>query len=140
MHWFTTLVKKDFLINSKDLSNGIAPYSLKREDILNRWTNPALKKKLKIIGRLSLLTLIKCNLILNASKAWQNIPAGSVKKRHPSKKYKTQISLVTEVDNPKTSSLVKPRMKAKQLHCEIPKFKTNCYHQSHKEINVKIKN
>ena len=45
--------------------------------------------------------------LLNASKAWQTIPAGgSLKKREPSK---NKLSLVTEVNEPKTSSLVKPR-------------------------------
>ena len=46
--------------------------------------------------------------LLNASKAWQTIPAGSLKKREPSKK-DTKTSLVTEVDKSKASSLVKPR-------------------------------
>ena len=47
--------------------------------------------------------------LLNASKAWQTIPAGSFKKRKPSKKHpKNQLNLVTEADEPKPSSMVKP--------------------------------
>ena len=46
--------------------------------------------------------------LLNASKAWQTFPADSLKKRQPSKK-DTKTSLVTEVDKPKASPLVKPR-------------------------------
>ena len=45
--------------------------------------------------------------LLYTSKAWQAIRAGgSLKKREPSK---NKLSLVTEVKEPKTSSLVKPR-------------------------------
>ena len=45
----------------------------------------------------------------NASKWCQAIPAGSLKKREPSIKHtKNKLTLVTEVDQPKTSSLVKP--------------------------------
>ena len=37
--------------------------------------------------------------LLNASKAWQTIPDGSLKKWEPSKKHtKNKLSLVTEVD------------------------------------------
>ena len=41
----------------------------------------------------------------------QAIPAGFLKKREPPKKThkKNKLSQVTEVDEPKTSSLVKPR-------------------------------
>ena len=56
---------------------------------------------------------------LNASEAWQTILAGYFEKGDPSKKHtKSQLSLVTKVDESKVSSLVK------QLHREIPKFKT----------------
>ena len=48
--------------------------------------------------------------LLNASKAWQNIPNGSLKKRKLSIKHtKNKLSLVTEVEEPKSSSLLKPR-------------------------------
>ena len=48
--------------------------------------------------------------LLDASKAWQTIHADSLKKRQNIKKYrKKKLSLVTEVDEPKTNSLVKPR-------------------------------
>ena len=46
----------------------------------------------------------------NASKVWETIP-WFLKKREPTKKtYKNKLSLGTEVDEPKTNSLVKPRM------------------------------
>ena len=32
--------------------------------------------------------------LLNASKAWQTIPAGSLKKREPSKKYRQNIQKI----------------------------------------------
>ena len=49
-------------------------------------------------------------LLLNASKAQQTIPAGSLKKRELSKKYpKNKLSLVTEADNSKTTSIVTTR-------------------------------
>ena len=68
--------------------------------------------------------------LLNASKEWQTIPAGSLKKREPSiKQTKNKLSLVTEVDEPNTSSLVKPR----RWNNFIEKFQNlniNCYHQS----------
>ena len=64
--------------------------------------------------------------LLNASKVWQTIPAGSLKKREPSIKHtKNKLSLVTEVDEPKTSALVKPR----RLNNFIVKFQ-NLQHQS----------
>ena len=48
--------------------------------------------------------------LLNASKAWQNIPDGSLKKRELSIKHtKNKLSLITEVEEPKSSSLLKPR-------------------------------
>ena len=48
--------------------------------------------------------------LLNASKAWQTTPAGSLKKRELSMQHKNnKLRLATEVDEPKTSSLVKPR-------------------------------
>ena len=48
--------------------------------------------------------------LLNASKKWQNISAVSLKERELSIKHtKKKLSLVTETDDPKTSSLVKPR-------------------------------
>ena len=48
--------------------------------------------------------------LLNTSKAWQTIP-WSLKKREPTKNHKkNKLKLGTEVDDPKTSSLVKPRM------------------------------
>ena len=48
--------------------------------------------------------------LLNSSKAGQTIPVGSKKKWEPSKKHtKNKLSLVAKVDEPKTSSLVKPR-------------------------------
>ena len=48
--------------------------------------------------------------LLDASKAWQTIPTDSLKKRENIKKYRKQkLSLVTEVDEPKTNSLIKPR-------------------------------
>ena len=41
--------------------------------------------------------------LLNASKAWQTIPDGSLKKWEPSKKHtKNKLSLVTEVDELQT--------------------------------------
>ena len=43
--------------------------------------------------------------------AWWTIPAGSLKKWEPPIKHtKNKWSLVTEVDEPKTSSSIKPRM------------------------------
>ena len=58
--------------------------------------------------------------ILNASKAWQTIP-WFFKKREPTKKHKkNKLSLGKEVDEPKTSSLVK---NVKQFHSEILKLK-----------------
>ena len=48
--------------------------------------------------------------LLNASKMRQTIPAGSLfKKREPPETCKNKLSLVTEADQPKASSLVKPR-------------------------------
>ena len=78
----------------------------------------------KIIGRKLIISKAnKMQRLLNVSKAIQTIPAGFLKKWEPITKYpKNKLSLVTEVDEPKISFVVK--------HCEIPKFKTNCYHQS----------
>ena len=46
--------------------------------------------------------------ILNASKARQAVPAGSLKKREPSKKHpRNKLGLVTEDDEPKSSYTVK---------------------------------
>ena len=53
---------------------------------------------MKIIGR-KLITSNsnKMQPIINASKAWQTIPAGFSKKREPSKKHtKNKFNLVTE--------------------------------------------
>ena len=48
--------------------------------------------------------------LLNASKTSQSILGGSLGKREPSIKHtKSKLSLVTEFDKPKTSSLVKQR-------------------------------
>ena len=48
--------------------------------------------------------------LLSASKAWQTIPAGSLKKREQSIKHtKNKLSLLTEIDDPEISSLVKTR-------------------------------
>ena len=48
--------------------------------------------------------------LLNASKVWETNPSGALKKREPSIKHtKNELSIVTEVDEPKTSSFVKPR-------------------------------
>ena len=48
--------------------------------------------------------------LLNASKALQAVPTGFLKKvRAILKTHKNKLSLVTEADEPKTSSLVKPR-------------------------------
>ena len=47
--------------------------------------------------------------LLNISKLWQTIPAGSLKSETIYKTYKNKLSLVKEVDEPKTSSLVKPK-------------------------------
>ena len=51
--------------------------------MLKRWANPAtLKKSLKIIGRkLIISNSNKIQPLLNASKEWQNVPAGSLKTR-----------------------------------------------------------
>ena len=52
----------------------------------------------------------KMQPLTDASKAQQTIPADSLKKREPSKKHpKNKLILVTEVDEPKASSVVKPR-------------------------------
>ena len=48
--------------------------------------------------------------LLNVSKAWQTIPAGSLKRWKPSKRHtNNKLSLVTEVEDPNTSSIVKLR-------------------------------
>ena len=62
----------------------------------------------------------------NDSKVWQTIPAGSLKKREPSKKHsKNKLSLVvTEVDEQKTSSYSETK-KVKLFHTEIPNSKHN---------------
>ena len=66
--------------------------------------------------------------LLNTLKAWQTFPAGSLKKREPSKKHtKNKLSLVPEVDEPKISPLVKP----KRWNNFIVKF------QDLKQINMK---
>ena len=63
--------------------------------------------------------------LLNASKAWQNIPAGSLRKREPSRRDPKNISLVTEADDPKTSSAVKPRgWNHKKINVENEQRKT----------------
>ena len=52
----------------------------------------------------------KMQALVNTSKVQQTIPAGSLKKLKPSKKHpKNKLSLVREVLESKTSSLVKPR-------------------------------
>ena len=48
--------------------------------------------------------------LLNATKAWQTIPAGSLKKWEPSRKHtKNKLILVTEADKSKNSSRVNQR-------------------------------
>ena len=48
--------------------------------------------------------------LLNASKALQAVPTGFLKKvRAILKTHKNKLSLVTEADEPKNSSVVKPR-------------------------------
>ena len=60
-------------------------------------------KQLYIIGRkLIISNSNKIQSLLNVSKAWQTIPADSLKKREPSKRYKSKLSLETEVGEPKT--------------------------------------
>ena len=80
------------------------------------------KKSLKIIWR-----------------KWQTIPARSLKKWEPSKKHpKNKLSLVTELEEPKTSSIVKPRrwnnfiVKFQNLKHKIVFTRVN-----NKEMNVK---
>ena len=52
--------------------------------------------------------------LLSASKAWQTVTAGSLKKREPSKKHKkNKLSLVKVVYS--------ESKKVKQLHGKIPK-------------------
>ena len=55
----------------------------KHDNILKRWTNSAaLNKSLKIIGRkLIISNFKKMRPLLNASKEWQTVPAGSFKAR-----------------------------------------------------------
>ena len=61
------------------------------------------RKQLYMIGRkLIISNSNKIHSLLNASKAWQTFPADSLKKREPSKTYKSKLSLETEVDGPKT--------------------------------------
>ena len=58
--------------------------------------------------------------LLNASKAWQTSPAGSLKKRELSIQHKNnKWRLVTEVDE-----LFSETKKVKQFYRVIPKFKT----------------
>ena len=46
----------------------------------------------------------------NTSKAWQILPADFLKKWEPSIKHtENKLSIVTEVDEPQNSPLVKPR-------------------------------
>ena len=48
--------------------------------------------------------------LLNASRVWYTILAGSLKKRETSRKHpKNKLSLATEVDKPKTTLILKPR-------------------------------
>ena len=80
-------------------------------------------KILKIIVRkLIISNFNKIKSLLNDSKAWQTvIPAGSLKKREPSKKYsKENLGQVTEVDEPKTSK--KNKVKRTRWNNFIVKF------------------
>ena len=62
----------------------------------------------KIIGKKLIISKSnKTQSLLNVSKAIQTIPAGFSKKWEPIMKYpKNKLSLVTEVDEPKTSFVV----------------------------------
>ena len=68
-----------------------------------------LRKFYRKIGRKLIISYSnKRQPLLNASKVSKAIPAGSLKKRDPFKKtYKNKLSLVTDSDKPKNSSLVK---------------------------------
>ena len=71
---------------------------------MKRWANLAiLKKSLKSLRRkLIISNSNKLQPLLNASKAWQSILAGSLKKWAPSKKHpKKKLVLVTELGEPK---------------------------------------
>ena len=70
---------------------------------------------------------------LNASKASQAIPAGSLKKCHL-KSIQKQIKSTNRSWRAK-NWLFSETKKVKQLHSEIPKLKTNSYHQSQPKEN-----
>ena len=67
---------------------------------IKAWKNSSvtLKESLKIIERKT-NNSNKMLPLLNAKKAWQTIPAGSLKKWEPSRKHtKNKLKLVTEAD------------------------------------------
>ena len=86
-HVLRTLVKNDFLINSEDFRNAIAPFSQILKMGIKTWANPViLNQNSETIGKkLIIYDSNKMQPLLNASKAWQTILASSLKKREPSK-------------------------------------------------------
>ena len=104
-HLLRALVKTDFLINSKHWTKwhcSLFPDFKNGDENIKIFLK---KKSLKIIGKEKNLSFSNSNqmqLSLNASRAWQTFPAGSFKKREPSKKHpKNKLSLVTSVGEPK---------------------------------------
>ena len=58
--------------------------------------------------KLTICNSNKMQPLIKVSKTWQTIPAGSLKMREPTYNH-TKLNLVTELDEPRTSSLAKPR-------------------------------